>query len=104
MIFRCKIPECDGLSSESGGSIEFRPSWLDLAIPKQNTTISSCLRYNTSADYPSDDIPSTNECNANYFNRSEVINCHDVVYKTDEVNIQNAVIINVILLFEGVNF
>lgn len=51
--------------------------------------MSSCLRYNISSDYVN--IPPSNECQANYFNTSEKIKCNDVVYRSDEVNVQNEV-------------
>lgn len=75
---RCHISECEDISSTS-----YNTSWLEYAVPFENDIPSSCNRYRS--------LDGSN-CLEESFNRLDVYQCNEFVYKTDDKTLVNEVI------------
>ncbi|XP_053690010.1 organic cation transporter protein-like [Sabethes cyaneus] len=75
--YRCQVPNCDN------APISFHPGWLNNSTPFKNGEPAQCERYlqirNTSLD--------NSYCDADAFDRSNVIRCDDFIYEDDEITI-----------------
>lgn len=79
--YRCEIPNCDQVSA-GGIPAEYDPKWLSNAIPYKNDKPAKCHRYRS---FHNDSLPGL--CNAQDFDRSNVVRCEKFVYESEEVTI-----------------
>lgn len=82
---RCKVPECD--IGENNRAIAFNQSWLQFAIPS-NDTLDSCVRY---APLNGQQSAENVQCGADFFNTSSTVECSEYIYASDESNVQTEV-------------
>lgn len=91
LIFRCKIPGCD-LSVENNN---YNQSWLRDAIPYKHGRPAKCLRYKSTVNSNLSELTTTpggeQSCPAVTFDRSQVIQCNEFIFKTNEHRISKEV-------------
>lgn len=83
LFIRCRIPECESLNAT-----DYNTDWLNHAIPLKNGRPDKCSRYAASH------APITfqsKHCSPSMFNQSDIINCNQYVFKTDEYRIMREV-------------
>lgn len=76
---------------ENNRELSYTQPWVKYAIPSSKTGLERCVRY-----APNNTLPSGYQCEREYFNVSNRIECTEFVYQTDETNIQTEVI-NILL-------
>lgn len=77
-MIRCKIAECENTGQSN---------WTANAIPIEiNGDLSQCKRYNRINNYNG-----VQNCSAEMFNTSDIVECDEFVFNTEEVNILNEV-------------
>lgn len=76
--YRCRILEC-----ESADSFDFSADWLELAIPYKNGHPESCQRFQYMPSI-SDDDDGIGACSVQNFNRSQILQCDDILIKNNE--------------------
>ncbi|XP_037031646.1 organic cation transporter protein-like [Bradysia coprophila] len=77
--YRCRIPQCD-----NAGSDLYKQDWLNFTTPLG----SKCTQYQFHGDDNYMEYVN-NQCRGQYFNQSNVVHCHEFVYKTDSLTILN---------------
>lgn len=75
---RCRIPECDG----NNATHVYQTDWLRNALPYKHDRPMKCRRY-ASSNQTSSNLPQ-NYCPKSLFNETDVIDCHEFVFKSDE--------------------
>lgn len=80
--YRCKIQGCD-----NGGVANFAPEWLHNVVPfDEDHKPASCQRYRAL------NFTRNSQCaKKSHFNTSDVYECSDFVWETDEVTLVNTV-------------
>lgn len=92
--YRCRIPECDGNVTEQ--NVDYKPVWLENAVPFKNNLPSQCIRY----AYISDDNLNSSlsgTCDINRFDNTKLVECDDFIYEDHERTLLNEV--SVLILF-----
>lgn len=79
-VFRCVIPEC-----EFRNTTDYYQDWLKSAIPFKNGRPEKCSRYATLHQ------SNPGQCPTSLFNQSEIVNCNEFVYKSNEYRIMREV-------------
>ncbi|XP_055920393.1 solute carrier family 22 member 3-like [Eupeodes corollae] len=80
VVYRCRIPECDGLENS------YEKSWTEFSIPKTlSGQLDKCHRYRSS-----NSSSGQNSCNLESFDRVAETNCgEDFIFRDREITISN---------------
>lgn len=78
---RCWIKNCDQ------GNDLYLPPWINNSVPIENGVPARCSRYESRNSSAVDEF----ECTADLFNRSNVVQCNEFVYKNEERTIATEV-------------